>query len=59
MRSLLLGLVCLVIVGLCAILRASSEADSVTLRIRLLDAENGQGLAGLVLEADPRSGQRR
>src|SRR5438132_817417 len=48
MRSMLLGWVCVGIVGLCAVLSASPEADSVTLRIRLLDAANGQGLAGLV-----------
>jgi hypothetical protein len=48
MRSLLLGSVCFAVLGLCALLSAGPEAETVQVRLRLLYADSGRSIAGIV-----------
>ncbi len=48
MRSLILGLSCLVFLGLGAYLGRTSQADPIKVRIKLVDAKTGKDVAGLV-----------
>ena len=48
MRSVLLGLVCVLVLGLTALLGAKAEPETVKVRLRLLDAGSGKGIAGIV-----------
>jgi len=48
MRSVLLSLVCVLVLGLCAFRSAKPEAEAVKVRLRLLDAASGRGIAGIV-----------
>lgn len=48
MRSLLRMLGCVAALGLCAFLGAKPEADPLQVRLRLLDADTGQGVSGIV-----------
>jgi hypothetical protein len=47
MRSVPLGLVCTLVLGLCAVRSAKPEAE-VKIRLRLLDAVSGKGMSGIV-----------
>jgi hypothetical protein len=48
MRTVLLGFACVAVLAVCAFLSAKPEADTVQVRLRLLDADSGKDIAGLV-----------
>jgi hypothetical protein len=48
MRTLFLSTTCCLVLGLCAYLSAKAQKENVTTRLRLVDAQTGKSLAGLV-----------
>src|ERR1700722_18939042 len=48
MRKLILGLMSALIMVLCVFVRAQPQPETVKLRLRLVDAETGQNVAGIV-----------
>lgn len=57
MRPLLTAATCLLMLGLCAFLSGSGEEGTVTLRLRLVDAETGKTVGGMVRLRDAAGGQ--
>src|SRR5262245_28819440 len=48
MRSLLLAPACALVLGLCAYLTSQPQTETVKVRLKLVDATTGKGLAGMV-----------
>jgi hypothetical protein len=57
MYKSIVALVCLVALGLCALVGARSQSDAVKLRLRLIDAADGHDMAGIVRAYSQKAGK--